>query len=608
MTDEFVCARRRRPGRLRPAGREPSVRARPRRSEPSRSHTSSPRRRRRARSRPATGRPETCEPLAPVAEASRHAEGRCRFGARRPGRRRRSARAAAAARRRASASSASRSAPRSSPPRWSTTTAAPARPARAHPVRGRRRRRRRGPRRGSARARPQGLLRRGQAAAPRRAHRPRLEPHRRPHVRHRRHRRRERFDNAVRFKAHEVLPIAMNESVLDYRVLGDSVDENGEATQARAAGRRAPRPGRPVRQRLPEGRDPARRHRPRGASRCCAPSSSRARRSAAQSRPRSSSSRSATSRPRWSSPATASASSPASSAGAARSSTPRSPPRARSTPLEASAIKTPALARRRAAAGHRRGRSREGAGGGSHGADALRRASSSPRSSSTRSSRIRWASARSSSPAAPRSSRVCADALHTLVGVPVRAGDPLGRVVAGRKFDSDPTMADTLGSLSIPIGLGIDDDAVAGGQPAAGATRRPPTASARATPQILVPAAVAVPGRRARRAAPARQVDVSDKESSCRAAEGRAGDAARAAGPGIDLSIKGEQARRAAVVADVLARAARLGSRPPRPLARPARRRLADRPDGDRAEAPERRRAAAAAAATAASTTTAAPT
>ena len=28
-----------------------------------------------------------------------------------------------------------------------------------------------------------------------------------------------RFDNAVRFKAHEVLPIAVSDSVLDYRVL-----------------------------------------------------------------------------------------------------------------------------------------------------------------------------------------------------------------------------------------------------------------------------------------------------------------------------------------------------------------------------------------------------
>jgi type IV pilus assembly protein PilM len=39
----------------------------------------------------------------------------------------------------------------------------------------------------------------------------------------------ERFDNAVRFKAHEVLPVAVNESVLDYRILDERPNEAGEA-------------------------------------------------------------------------------------------------------------------------------------------------------------------------------------------------------------------------------------------------------------------------------------------------------------------------------------------------------------------------------------------
>jgi type IV pilus assembly protein PilM len=38
----------------------------------------------------------------------------------------------------------------------------------------------------------------------------------------------ERFDNAVRFKAHEVLPVAVNESLLDYRVIDERASENGE--------------------------------------------------------------------------------------------------------------------------------------------------------------------------------------------------------------------------------------------------------------------------------------------------------------------------------------------------------------------------------------------
>ncbi len=39
----------------------------------------------------------------------------------------------------------------------------------------------------------------------------------------------ERFANAVRFKAHEVLPMAMQESTLDYRVVGERLNEAGES-------------------------------------------------------------------------------------------------------------------------------------------------------------------------------------------------------------------------------------------------------------------------------------------------------------------------------------------------------------------------------------------
>jgi len=40
-----------------------------------------------------------------------------------------------------------------------------------------------------------------------------------------------RFDNAVRFKAHEVLPVALSESVLDYRVLEERMGEDGARTR-----------------------------------------------------------------------------------------------------------------------------------------------------------------------------------------------------------------------------------------------------------------------------------------------------------------------------------------------------------------------------------------
>ena len=40
-----------------------------------------------------------------------------------------------------------------------------------------------------------------------------------------------RFDNAVRFKAHEVLPVAAHESVLDYRVIEERYTESGEISR-----------------------------------------------------------------------------------------------------------------------------------------------------------------------------------------------------------------------------------------------------------------------------------------------------------------------------------------------------------------------------------------
>ena len=145
------------------------------------------------------------------------------------------------------------------------------------------------------------------------------------------------------------------------------------------------------------------------------------------------------------------------------------------------------------------------------------------------------------------------DTLHTLVGVPVRAGDPLGRVVAGRDVVSDPTLAGMLGSLSVPIGLGIDDDPLRAVNllpaDAKTSTRKRPTRM-----QILVPAAVAVPVvALAALFLPAKS-EVSERESELDALRAELATLPEPSGPGIDSSIKGEQARRAAVVADVLSR------------------------------------------------------
>ena len=70
-----------------------------------------------------------------------------------------------------------------------------------------------------------------QAAAPRHPPRHRHEPRRRPHPRCRRNRRRAPARNAVRFRAHEALSIPIDQAVLDYHVIGETVDESAASTQ-----------------------------------------------------------------------------------------------------------------------------------------------------------------------------------------------------------------------------------------------------------------------------------------------------------------------------------------------------------------------------------------
>jgi type IV pilus assembly protein PilM len=146
-----------------------------------------------------------------------------------------------------------------------------------------------------------------------------------------------------------------------------------------------------------------------------------------------------------------------------------------------------------------------------------------------------------------------ADSLHTLVGVPVRLGDPLARVFTGKSVASDPTLADTLGSLSVAIGLGIDDDAVRAVNllpaDAQTSTHRRPTLA-----QALVPAGVVVPVvALAAMLLPAKS-QVADRQAELQGLNAELATLPQPQGPGIDQGLKGEQARRAAVVADVLSR------------------------------------------------------
>jgi type IV pilus assembly protein PilM len=147
------------------------------------------------------------------------------------------------------------------------------------------------------------------------------------------------------------------------------------------------------------------------------------------------------------------------------------------------------------------------------------------------------------------------DSLHTLVGVPVRNGDPLARVVVARGVAADPTIADTLGSLSVAIGLGVEDD------PMRAVNLLPADAQtgARRTPsrtQILIPAAIAVPVVALAALFVPAHSSVGSKQTELDSLKAELATLPAPTAAGIDQSIKGEQARRAAVVADVLSKRA----------------------------------------------------
>ena len=239
--------------------------------------------------------------------------------------------------------------------------------------------------------------------------------------------------------------------------------------------------------------------------------------------------------------------------------------------LEAAAIKTQLSLERRAAAGHRRGRGRKGAGGGAHGADALR-----PRArllapvlpeaagfSGHRRDRRhrRHLAARGHGRRAAHARRRAGP--HGRPARP-RRGRPRRR----RRTRRWPTRSARSRSRS----AWASTTTRCGRSTCCRATSRPHGARRPSRTQILVPAAFAVPVVALGAMLLPAKSDVSNKESRARDAEGRAGDAAGAVRPRHRLEHQGRagaprRSRRRRALAPH-----GLGPRPPRPLARPARR------------------------------------
>ncbi len=142
-----------------------------------------------------------------------------------------------------------------------------------------------------------------------------------------------------------------------------------------------------------------------------------------------------------------------------------------------------------------------------------------------------------------------ADALHQMIGVAVRVGDPLQRVTARAGVDTG--FEHVIGSLAVAIGLGIDDGAIRSvnlmpGDLAKVASRKP-----RLLP-VLLPIAAVVPLVAAGFLFMQAHGKVSDRQSQLDALNFEFTSLPQPKRPQIDAALQGLQAQRASAVAQVL--------------------------------------------------------
>ena len=141
------------------------------------------------------------------------------------------------------------------------------------------------------------------------------------------------------------------------------------------------------------------------------------------------------------------------------------------------------------------------------------------------------------------------ETLNQMIGVSVAVGDPLARVVTAGDFD--PAIEATIGSMAVPIGLAIDDIAMRGVNLLPKDAVK--TKSTRSTlVAIGAPLAAVVPLVAVGVLYLGAQGKVGDKQAELDAVQAQIADLPKPAGPDIDASVVGDEATRATAVASVL--------------------------------------------------------
>ena len=142
-----------------------------------------------------------------------------------------------------------------------------------------------------------------------------------------------------------------------------------------------------------------------------------------------------------------------------------------------------------------------------------------------------------------------AEALHQMIGVQVRVGDPLQRLAVRRGAESG--FEQSLGSLAVAIGLAIEDDPAR----SVDLTPRDVKTARKRRPDlvaVLLPVAAVVPLAAAGFLFAQAHGKVSDRQSELSSLQQQLDRLPQPRGPQIDASLRGEQAARASAVAQVL--------------------------------------------------------
>jgi hypothetical protein len=140
-------------------------------------------------------------------------------------------------------------------------------------------------------------------------------------------------------------------------------------------------------------------------------------------------------------------------------------------------------------------------------------------------------------------------ALHQMIGVDVTIGDPFARVIRADEYD--PAIEATIGSMAVPIGLAIDEEASRGVNLLPKDAKR--SRDTRATvAKVAVPIAAAIPFAALAFLYAGAHGTVGDRQAELQTVKVQIDSLPKPAKPVLETGVVGDEAQRATAVANLL--------------------------------------------------------